>query len=203
MSLENPAVCSLSLGLYSVQLLALKAPAMGAGYVSDVERADYGTLLPQGSYSIHTIFFNPSNLPAIFQSSPRPLCPWAFAQAVSSSWHTLTQPSIFLPLIKCYSFLNEHFKCYFLQNAFPDPSRQGHISPFEPLKHHLCIYQMGLVPYIFVFNTCHIPLLEHAPVREPWHVHPRTFRDAWHILSTEDIEHVCFFNGNEEKIVEG
>ena len=71
----------------------------------------------------HTHTHAPTYLPLSPYQAP---CPWAFARLFPPP-DTLIQPSIFLPLIKCYSFLRAHCKCCFLQDVFPDPSQGGHI----------------------------------------------------------------------------
>ena len=76
----------------------------------------------------------PTYLPLSPYQAP---CPWAFARLFPPP-DTLIQPSIFLPLIKCYSFLRAHCKCCFFQDVFPDPSQGGHISPY--LSHSSTIF---------------------------------------------------------------
>ena len=95
------------------------------------------------------------------------LCPWAFARQFPPP-DTLIQPLIFLPLIKCYSFLRAHCKCYFLQDVFPGPSQGGHISPC--LSHSSTIF--GFTKWAFSHSyLCPItdtgPLLELPPDRDP------------------------------------
>ena len=123
-------------------------------YISDIRRTEYCS---QAS-SVHVIHFStcththvcthahthtythtqhthaPTYLPLSPYQAP---CPWAFARLFPPP-DTLIQPSIFLPLIKCYSFLRAHCKCCFFQDVFPDPSQGGHISPY--LSHSSTIF---------------------------------------------------------------
>lgn len=78
-------------------------------------------------------------------------------------WDMLTQPSFFLPLIKCYSFFKAHFKCHFLQDVFPNPSPQGHISPSLSLSSTVFVCSKRA---LFYSCLCYI-LVIFPPTRTP------------------------------------